>query len=570
MHRAVEVSDRALRRRRATAARSREAPACRARVRGRASSSTTDTPGRVALVATELATQPRQARRRRRARRRRATRRPRRGSSCSRSTGARAWPTSADASTTATRPREPGHRARAPSARLSDALRRVLAARRGHRRARACCRRPGRRAPCDGLELGAVSRADGGRDGVRRRLGRDATPTVLRRAGRRRPGSRPGAAEAARRRVRAFRRARGRARRRHVVGARTPRPAAHRGAAVAVARSTGRRSRALLPESATSRRLMRRRRRARHLVSHNGTLGHEARRSQEFTYPWPTGRRCCHALRRPRHALGPRPLSRAARSAIPASSPACSTATSRRGRDDVTVVGGPRARRRDEPAHCSTVDVAPRAATSWPRASGRARSRRSLGFDGQDQTRIATAVSEIARNAFRYAGGGRVEFAIEGERAPQLLRASSSATRGPASPNLRRVLAGRYRSATGMGLGIVGARRLMDHFDDRDRRRAARRSSLREAAAARRAAGHADRGVASSASELAAGARADVRWRRCSSRTSELLRTLERAARAAGGARRGSTASSRTPTAASSRSTPSSTRRPTTCAAPTR
>ena len=35
-----------------------------------------------------------------------------------------------------------------------------------------------------------------------------------------------------------------------------------------------------------------------------------------------------------------------------------------------------------------------------------------LGFDGQDQTRIATAVSEIARNAFRYAGAGKVEFML--------------------------------------------------------------------------------------------------------------------------------------------------------------
>ena len=33
----------------------------------------------------------------------------------------------------------------------------------------------------------------------------------------------------------------------------------------------------------------------------------------------------------------------------------------------------------------------------------------SLGFDVAEQTRIATAVSEMARNAFRYAGGGRVE-----------------------------------------------------------------------------------------------------------------------------------------------------------------
>jgi anti-sigma regulatory factor (Ser/Thr protein kinase) len=36
-----------------------------------------------------------------------------------------------------------------------------------------------------------------------------------------------------------------------------------------------------------------------------------------------------------------------------------------------------------------------------------------LNFGGQDQTRIATAVSEVARNAFEYAGGGKVEFAVD-------------------------------------------------------------------------------------------------------------------------------------------------------------
>ena len=36
-----------------------------------------------------------------------------------------------------------------------------------------------------------------------------------------------------------------------------------------------------------------------------------------------------------------------------------------------------------------------------------------LGFESQEQTRIATAVSEIARNAFVYAGGGRAEFTLE-------------------------------------------------------------------------------------------------------------------------------------------------------------
>jgi signal transduction histidine kinase/CheY-like chemotaxis protein len=87
-----------------------------------------------------------------------------------------------------------------------------------------------------------------------------------------------------------------------------------------------------------------------------------------------------------------------------------------------------------------------------------------LGFDAQDQTRIATAVSEIARNAFSYAGGGRVDFQLEGRTQPQLLvvRISDS---GRGIDHLRDVLDGRYRSKTGMGLGIVGARRLMDQFE---------------------------------------------------------------------------------------------------------
>lgn len=89
---------------------------------------------------------------------------------------------------------------------------------------------------------------------------------------------------------------------------------------------------------------------------------------------------------------------------------------------------------------------------------------RLLGFDPQDQTRIATAVSEIARNAFRYAGGGRAEFSVEGSTSPQLLIIRVS-DQGPGVRDLERILEGRYTSQTGMGLGITGARRLMDHFE---------------------------------------------------------------------------------------------------------
>src|SRR5438445_13357492 len=87
----------------------------------------------------------------------------------------------------------------------------------------------------------------------------------------------------------------------------------------------------------------------------------------------------------------------------------------------------------------------------------------TFGFDPIEQTRLATAISEIARNAFVYAGGGKVEFGIDGATAPQLLTVRVSDA-GSGIPQLAEILAGRYRSSTGMGLGIVGARRLVDHF----------------------------------------------------------------------------------------------------------
>jgi anti-sigma regulatory factor (Ser/Thr protein kinase) len=89
-----------------------------------------------------------------------------------------------------------------------------------------------------------------------------------------------------------------------------------------------------------------------------------------------------------------------------------------------------------------------------------------IGFDAQDQTRIATVVSEIARNAFEYAGGGRIDFQVEGATAPQLFVVRVE-DRGPGIADLPAILEGRYRSRTGMGVGIVGARRLMDQFEIR-------------------------------------------------------------------------------------------------------
>lgn len=86
-----------------------------------------------------------------------------------------------------------------------------------------------------------------------------------------------------------------------------------------------------------------------------------------------------------------------------------------------------------------------------------------LGFDNQDQIRLATATSEIARNAFRYARGGAVRFAVTLDL-PQRLEITVKDS-GPGIANLDEIMAGRYRSETGMGMGIVGTKRLMDEFN---------------------------------------------------------------------------------------------------------
>jgi signal transduction histidine kinase/CheY-like chemotaxis protein len=84
----------------------------------------------------------------------------------------------------------------------------------------------------------------------------------------------------------------------------------------------------------------------------------------------------------------------------------------------------------------------------------------SLGFDSQDQTRVATAVSEMSRNAFKYAGGGRVEFSVRAAEPWTLCIKITD--QGPGIAHLEAVLRGDYESTTGMGLGILGSRRLMD------------------------------------------------------------------------------------------------------------
>jgi len=87
-----------------------------------------------------------------------------------------------------------------------------------------------------------------------------------------------------------------------------------------------------------------------------------------------------------------------------------------------------------------------------------------LGFDTQDQTRIATAVSEVCRNAYAYARGGRVEYRLEvSSGIPTLVIEVSD--QGPGIADLEGILGGHYRSSTGLGLGLAGTKRLVDRLE---------------------------------------------------------------------------------------------------------
>lgn len=81
-----------------------------------------------------------------------------------------------------------------------------------------------------------------------------------------------------------------------------------------------------------------------------------------------------------------------------------------------------------------------------------------LGFDAQDQVRIATAVSEVARNALVHANGGAVEWAIENDGARQrlVIRVRDK------GPGIKTDL-----DASPDSMGLVSARRMMDAVDIR-------------------------------------------------------------------------------------------------------
>jgi len=89
-----------------------------------------------------------------------------------------------------------------------------------------------------------------------------------------------------------------------------------------------------------------------------------------------------------------------------------------------------------------------------------------LGFGAIDQARIATAVSELARNIFLYAGTGTVtvrEIERPGRKGLEVI----CEDQGPGIANIDLVMRDGYSTSRGMGMGLPGAKRLMDEFDIR-------------------------------------------------------------------------------------------------------
>jgi serine/threonine-protein kinase RsbT len=88
----------------------------------------------------------------------------------------------------------------------------------------------------------------------------------------------------------------------------------------------------------------------------------------------------------------------------------------------------------------------------------------ALGANSFVANRIVTAASELARNIIHYAGAGRID--ITPFRDPPRLRVYATDS-GPGIPpeTVKAVMAGTYRSRTGLGKGIAGVKKLADKFN---------------------------------------------------------------------------------------------------------
>ncbi|WLD93667.1 anti-sigma regulatory factor [Alkalihalobacillus sp. AL-G] len=88
---------------------------------------------------------------------------------------------------------------------------------------------------------------------------------------------------------------------------------------------------------------------------------------------------------------------------------------------------------------------------------------KELGFSSVDQARITTAISELARNIYLYAGNGKVCIKPVEEGTRKGLHIVASDT-GPGIQDIRKVMQDGYTTSGGLGAGLPGVKRLMDEF----------------------------------------------------------------------------------------------------------
>ena len=111
-----------------------------------------------------------------------------------------------------------------------------------------------------------------------------------------------------------------------------------------------------------------------------------------------------------------------------------------------------------------TVDITIKLEGDIVRARGAGRDMcRDLGLSEINQVKVATAISELARNIFHYAKTGNILLTRLGAPRPGIEILATD--KGPGIPDLKLVLSGSYKSRTGMGKGLLGARRLVDFFE---------------------------------------------------------------------------------------------------------
>ena len=87
-----------------------------------------------------------------------------------------------------------------------------------------------------------------------------------------------------------------------------------------------------------------------------------------------------------------------------------------------------------------------------------------LGFSLVQQTKMVTAASELARNTLAHGRGGEMKVEQLSDGGRQALRLTF-VDNGPGIPDIPQALTDGFTTAGGMGLGLGGAKRLVDEFD---------------------------------------------------------------------------------------------------------